>query len=111
MFYACTHHSLHVRMGGAMKQSLYIQSDFQTCYLLLSNQFTPDYLVLSGFSNNWWVGLSLMHNIFTREHNSICDMLRTYYPEWQDQKLYDTARYLSAKTELLALAIFGLFYD
>lgn len=98
-------------MGGAMKQSLYIQSDFQTCYLLVSNQFTPDYLVLSGFSNNWWVGLSLMHNIFTREHNSICDMLRTYYPEWQDQKLYDTARYLSAKTELLALAIFGLFYD
>ncbi|XP_078356559.1 uncharacterized protein LOC144641413 [Oculina patagonica] len=49
----------------------------------------------TGFNNNWWVGLSLMHNIFTREHNSICDMLRTYYPEWQDQKLYDTARLIN----------------
>jgi len=38
-------------------------------------------------------------------------MLRTYYPEWQDQKLYDTARYLNAKMELLALAILGVFDD
>ena len=34
-----------------------------------------------------------MHNIFTREHNAICDMLMRFNPEWSDQKLYDTARY------------------
>ena len=34
-----------------------------------------------------------MHNIFTREHNAICDMLMRFNPKWSDQKLYDTARY------------------
>lgn len=47
---------------------------------------------ITGFNRNWWIGLSLMHNIFTREHNAICDMLKGYYPEWSDQQLYDKAR-------------------
>lgn len=50
---------------------------------------------ITGFSKNWWVGLSLMHNIFTREHNTICDMLKRYYPEWSDQQLYDKARLIN----------------
>lgn len=52
----------------------------------------------TGFNNNWWVGLSLMHNIFTREHNTICDMLMKIYPQWSDQKLYDTARLINTAT-------------
>ncbi|XP_031564179.1 alpha-dioxygenase 2-like [Actinia tenebrosa] len=47
---------------------------------------------ITGFSNNWWVGLSLLHNAFTHEHNSVCDMLKNKHPSWSDQKIYDTAR-------------------
>ncbi|WP_253075641.1 peroxidase family protein [Bradyrhizobium sp. 188] len=31
---------------------------------------------LTGFNDNWWVGLSLLHNLFAREHNVICDGAR-----------------------------------
>ncbi|CAH3034753.1 unnamed protein product [Porites lobata] len=53
---------------------------------------------ITGFSNNWWIGLSLMHNIFTREHNAICDMLLKFHPDWSDQQLYDIARLINTAT-------------
>ena len=57
-------------------------------------ELTPVFAVSDeGFSNNWWSGLTILHNTFTREHNSICDMLKRNNPSWSDQKLYDTARY------------------
>ncbi|MGI8631326.1 MAG: peroxidase family protein [Solirubrobacterales bacterium] len=46
---------------------------------------------LTGFAENWWLGLSLMHTLFTKEHNAICDRLKQAYPEWSDQRLFDTA--------------------
>lgn len=50
---------------------------------------------ISGFTKNWWVGLSLLHNLFTREHNAICDMLRQKHPSWMDDKLFQTARLIN----------------
>jgi hypothetical protein len=38
----------------------------------------------TGLTANWWLGLSLMHNLFTLEHNAICDHLLQAFPEWQD---------------------------
>ena len=35
---------------------------------------------LSGVNGNWWIGLSLMHTLFAREHNLICDRLKLEYP-------------------------------
>ncbi|EDO45807.1 predicted protein [Nematostella vectensis] len=52
-------------------------------------------LDMTGFNRNWWVGLSLLHNIFTREHNAICGMLHKHYPDWSDEKLYDKARLIN----------------
>jgi hypothetical protein len=38
----------------------------------------------TGLTSNWWLGLSLLHNIFTLEHNAICDHLIKTFPEWKD---------------------------
>jgi hypothetical protein len=50
----------------------------------------------TGFNNNYWVGLSLLHTIFTLEHNAICDMLRATYPNWNDEQLFQKARLINA---------------
>jgi hypothetical protein len=51
---------------------------------------------LTGFNDNWWVGLSLLHNLFAREHNVICDGLKTRYPAWNDEQLFQRARLINA---------------
>jgi hypothetical protein len=50
----------------------------------------------TGFRRNWWVGLAILHNVFSREHNSIADMLHQAYPQMADQELYDKARMINA---------------
>ena len=35
---------------------------------------------LSGFTDNWWIGLAMLHTVFTREHNYICDLLLREHP-------------------------------
>ncbi|KAF7333360.1 hypothetical protein MVEN_02351400 [Mycena venus] len=52
----------------------------------------PDGRDITGFTDNWWAGLSLMHNIWTKEHNLVCDMFKKSHPEWSDQQLFDHAR-------------------
>src|SRR5947207_1394995 len=41
----------------------------------------------TGFNDNYWVGLSLLHTLFVKEHNAICDHLKGAYPTWDDEKL------------------------
>jgi hypothetical protein len=43
-----------------------------------------------------WIGLVLLHALFTREHNAICDRLRAEYPEWSDEDLFQHARLVNA---------------
>jgi heme peroxidase len=47
---------------------------------------------LTGFSDNYWIGLSLLHTLFVKEHNSICDHLKAAHPTWDDEELFLTAR-------------------
>jgi hypothetical protein len=50
-----------------------------------------------GPRGNLWVGLALMHSLFIREHNSICDALRDAEgSDWSDEQLYRTARLVNA---------------
>ena len=51
---------------------------------------------LTGFNDNWWVGLSLLHNLFVREHNALCDALKARYPAWSDEELFQRARLINA---------------
>lgn len=51
---------------------------------------------MTGFSENWWVGLTLLHTLFTLEHNSICDRLKQAYPAWKDEKIFHIARLVNA---------------
>jgi Animal haem peroxidase len=51
---------------------------------------------LTGFSDNYWIGLSLLHTLFVREHNAICDHLKGAYPSWDDEKLFLTARLVNS---------------
>jgi hypothetical protein len=50
----------------------------------------------AGMRRNWWLGLALMHNLFTREHNAIVAMLRQTHPEMDEQALFDHARLINA---------------
>ncbi len=50
----------------------------------------------TGFNDNWWVGLTLLHTLFAKEHNVICDRLKHEYPDWSDEQLFDHARLINA---------------
>ncbi|MFD8042877.1 peroxidase family protein [Streptomyces chartreusis] len=47
---------------------------------------------LTGFSDNWWMGLSAMHTLFAREHNAVCAALRAEYRAMGEERIYQTAR-------------------
>jgi hypothetical protein len=53
-------------------------------------------LSITGFNGNWWIGLGLMHTLFTLEHNAICDRLKQEYPNWSDEQLFQVARLINA---------------
>ncbi len=50
----------------------------------------------TGFTRNWWIGLTMLHTLFTREHNAICDRLKNAYPDWDDARLFNVARLINA---------------
>ncbi|HSO01571.1 MAG TPA: peroxidase family protein, partial [Gaiellaceae bacterium] len=55
-----------------------------------------DKVDLTGVAGNFWLGLALLHTLFTREHNAIADRLAAEHPDWTDQQLYDKARLVNA---------------
>ncbi|MBH0775262.1 peroxidase family protein [Nocardia bovistercoris] len=53
-------------------------------------------LELDESAANFWLGLALLHSLFMREHNAICERLARRYPDMNDQRLYDTARLVNS---------------
>jgi hypothetical protein len=56
----------------------------------------PALLGSSGGLDGWWVGLELLHTLFMREHNAVCDMLAANYRDWSDDEVFDKARLIVA---------------
>ncbi len=50
----------------------------------------------TGFTRNWWIGLTLLHTLFAREHNAICDHVKQHHPDWDDNRLFNVARLVNA---------------
>jgi hypothetical protein len=52
---------------------------------------------LTGFiTDTNWTPLTLLHTLFAREHNAICDALQRAYPHWNDEELFQHARLVNA---------------
>jgi Animal haem peroxidase len=60
----------------------------------------PDDLVrsidLAGVAGNAWLGLAVLHVLFTREHNAIVEMLQKTHLELSDDDTFDKARLINA---------------
>lgn len=46
---------------------------------------------LTGFEENYWSGVGILHTVFAREHNAVCDALKKAYPSFDDQRLFGLA--------------------
>src|SRR3990170_4678569 len=44
----------------------------------------------------FWIGLAMLQTVFTLEHNAVCDMLRSRYPAWGDEQIFQRARLVIA---------------
>ena len=58
---------------------------------------------VTGLTINWWIGLSVLHNLFSLEHNAICDHLLTAYPAWRfrEEKTEEDKKWNQANDEQL----------
>ena len=50
----------------------------------------------SGFTDNWWIGLAMLHTLFTLEHNFIADLLAHQNPNWSDEQIFVKARLINS---------------
>jgi Animal haem peroxidase len=53
-------------------------------------------LEITGFTENTWIGQSLLHALFALEHNAICDRLKRDYAQWDDERMFQQARLINA---------------
>jgi len=59
-------------------------------------QDLEQHIDVEGVAANFWLGLGVLHTLFTLEHNAICDRLRSVHPTWSDDRLFDTARLVNS---------------
>ncbi|OBK25046.1 peroxidase [Mycobacterium asiaticum] len=57
----------------------------------LPESLTTAGIDLTGFEENYWSGVGILHTLFAREHNAVCDALKRAYPSMDDQRLFETA--------------------
>ena len=50
----------------------------------------------TGFTDNWWIGLAMLHTLFTLEHNYLCDQLAHLHRDWTDEQLHRKAKLINS---------------
>ena len=50
----------------------------------------------TGFTDNWWIGLAMLHTLFALEHNYLCDELAKVNRGWNDTQLFATAKLINS---------------
>jgi hypothetical protein len=50
----------------------------------------------TGFTDNWWIGLAMLHTLFALEHNHLCARLAQEHPDWNDAQLFATAKLINS---------------
>jgi hypothetical protein len=65
-------------------------------HLPLEKHIRHGELELAGMNGNWWIGTSVLHTLFAREHNAIVDRLRIDYPNADGEWLFQKARLVNA---------------
>ena len=58
--------------------------------------YGKDGVPITGFSDNWWIGLELIHSLFAMEHNAVVDQLMESNPSMSDEELFQKARLVVA---------------
>jgi hypothetical protein len=53
-------------------------------------------LHFAGFTDNWWIGLAMLHTLFVLEHNHICDLLAHQHGDWTDDQLFAKAKLINS---------------
>lgn len=76
--YGSDEEATSVLRGKSDDGKLMMSEDGREAFLPRDSQGLP----MTGFNNNWWIGLELLHTLFALEHNAICDELHEAYPEW-----------------------------
>ena len=88
--------------GSSLERQLLLREGVDGRMKILENGLLPlddeieHNIDLTGFSENWWMGLSLLHSLFVLEHNHICGELKQRHPTWGDDRLFNVARLINA---------------
>ena len=86
--YGSTEKDTEMLRGKAMDGKLFVEEGHTDHFLPRDSRGIP----ITGFNDNWWTGLELLHTLFALEHNAICDELRRNFPDWTSDQIFDTAR-------------------
>lgn len=86
--YGSTEQQTEILRGKALDGKLFVEDGHTDHFLPRDSRGIP----VTGFNDNWWTGLELLHTLFALEHNAICDHLRGHFPDWTSDQIFDTAR-------------------
>lgn len=84
--------ALRTMEDGKLKTSKGDNLPFNAMGLMNAPSPSKDFFVAGDFRANEHVGLTIVHVIWMREHNKICDSLKLDFPRWGDERLYQMAR-------------------
>ncbi|KFA51346.1 hypothetical protein S40293_03212 [Stachybotrys chartarum IBT 40293] len=89
--------------GSSEAQTAHLRTELPDGKLKLNSNGTGAFIPrdvngnpITGFGDNWWVGMEMLHTLFALEHNALCDMFKKAYPDWTGDEIFDKARLVNS---------------